>query len=109
MICNVDSMSSDATQDCLNRIYLKDTNSQTKTYIQNTSGMIKTLLKLPDNLYVKESLALDGANITELPNNLYVGWNLYIYNTSLAKKYTDDEIREMITSKGGTIKARIIR
>ena len=67
------------------------------------------LTKLPDNLYVKESLALDGANITELPNNLYVGWNLYIYNTSLAKKYTDDEIREMITSKGGTIKARIIR
>ena len=53
MICNVDSMSSDATQDCLNRIYLKDTNGQTKTYIQKTTGMIKTSLKLPDNLYCK--------------------------------------------------------
>ena len=67
------------------------------------------LTKLPDNLYVKESLALDGTNITELPNNLYVGCNLYIENTPLASKYTDEEIREMITSKGGTIKARIIR
>ena len=69
----------------------------------------KQLTELPDNLYVKDSLVLYGTNITELPNNLYVGRNLDIYNTSLAKKYTDDEIREMITSKGGTIKGRIIR
>ena len=67
------------------------------------------LTKLPDNLYVKESLDLCGTNIEKLPNNLYVGVNLYINNTPLAKKYTDDEIREMITSKGGTIKGRIIR
>jgi hypothetical protein len=54
------------------------------------------LTELPDNLYVKGSLGLDGTNITELPNNLYVGINLYINNTPLAKKYTNDEIREII-------------
>ena len=69
----------------------------------------KQLTELPDNLYVKESLVLYGTNITELPNNLYVGWNLDIYNTSLAKKYTDEEIKDIVTSKGGTIKGRIIR
>ena len=74
----------------------------------NLSGC-KQLTELPDNLYVKDSLVLYGANITELPNNLYVGRNLDIYKASLAKKYTDDEIIKMITSKGGTIKGRIIR
>ena len=67
------------------------------------------LTELPDNVYVKDSLVLDGTNITELPNNLYVGWNLYIKDTPLAKKYTDEEIKDIVTSKGGTIKARIIR
>ena len=67
------------------------------------------LTKLPDNLYVDESLTMIGTSIEEIPNNLYVGWNLFIQDTPLAKKYTDEEIREMITSKGGTLIGKIIR
>lgn len=67
------------------------------------------ITELPDNLYVKGSLALDWTNITELPNNLYVGINLYINDTPLAKKYTDDEIYEIIESTGGKIPERIYR
>ena len=61
------------------------------------------LTKLPDNLHIGGSLSLEGSKITELPNNLYVGDDLYVYNTPLANKYTDEEIREIITSKGGAI------
>jgi hypothetical protein len=67
------------------------------------------LTELPDNLYVGGSLGLGGTNITELPNNLYVGINLYINNTPLAKKYTDEEIEEIVTSTGGKIEGNIYR
>ena len=67
------------------------------------------LTELPNNLYVEYSLDLNDTNIEKLPNNLYVGRNLYIYNTPIFNKYTDEEIREMITSKGGKINGRIIR
>ena len=67
------------------------------------------LTELPDNVYVKDSLVLDGTNITELPNNLYIDGDLYIKGTPLSKKYSHEEIREMITSKGGTIIGNIKR
>jgi hypothetical protein len=54
-------------------------------------------------------LDLRGTNITELPNGLYIGRTLFIKETPLAEKYTDEEIREMITSKGGTLIGKIIR
>jgi hypothetical protein len=64
---------------------------------------------LPSNLYVGKSLKLWGCEqLTKLPDKLYVGGYLYIENTPLAKKYTNEEIREMITSKGGTIIGKII-
>ena len=61
------------------------------------------LTELPNNLYVGDWLALPYTNISEIPNNLYVGNDLYVYNTPLANKYTDEEIRDIVTSKGGTI------
>ena len=69
----------------------------------------KRLTKLPDNLYVGGYFSIQETNITKLPDNLYVGNDLHIYGTPLAEKYTDDEIREMITSKGGTLIGKIIR
>ena len=68
----------------------------------------KQISELPDNLYVGESLILIDSNITELPDNLYVRRNLWLANTPL-DKYTDEEIREMITSKGGTLIGTIDR
>ena len=65
------------------------------------------ITELPDNLHV-DILNLDGTNITELPNNLYVDI-LSIRGSLLAKKYTDDEIYEIIESTGGEIAERIYR
>ena len=88
------------------------------------------LKKLPDNLHIGGSLILEGSKITELPkklyvggylnladckqltelpDNLYVGGDLGIYNTPIAQKYSNKEIREMITSKGGTLIGKISR
>jgi hypothetical protein len=73
-------------------------------YLNNSN-----ITKLPDNLYVGDSLNIKETSIEEIPNKLYVGWNLFIQNTPLAKKYTDEEIYEMITSTGGEIVRKIIR
>ena len=69
----------------------------------------RQLTKLPDNLHIDSYLDLDNSGIINIPNNLYVGDDLYVYNTPLANKYTDEKIREMITSKGGTIIGKIHR
>ena len=82
-----------------------------KLYVDGTLSLkgCNQLTELPDNLHVGESLDLRGTNISEIPNNLYVGIHLFIYDTPLADKYTDEDIRKMIRSKGGTIKGIIIR
>ena len=65
------------------------------------------ITELPDKLHVGRYLVLNNSNLTELPDDLYVGIDLCIENTPLANKYTDDEIIEMITSKGGTLIGKI--
>ena len=50
-ICNVDNLTTDATQDCLNKIILKDSNGKSKFYIPpNFNGAINTSLVLPSDL-----------------------------------------------------------
>ena len=80
-------------------------------YVGNSLALMdcKQLTELPDNLYVGYHLYLTASNITELPNNLYVGGNLFINLTPLADKYTDEEIRDIVTSTGGNIEGKIIR
>ena len=74
----------------------------------NLSGT--NITKLPDNLYVWGNLELFSCQkLIELPENLYVGRDVYIYDTLLAEKYTNEEIREIVTSKGGKIEGQIIR
>lgn len=67
----------------------------------------KQIRELPNTLYVRDSLMLNHSNVKELPEGLKVGGNLHIYNTPLAEKYTNEEIREMI--KPGFIKGKIYR
>ena len=67
------------------------------------------ITELPNKLHVGDDLSLCGTNITTLPDNLYVGGYLDIYNTPIAKKYSNEEIREMITSKGGILIGKISR
>ena len=67
------------------------------------------ITELPDKLHVGRYLVLNNSNLTELPNNLYIDGDLYIKGTPLSKKYSHEEIREMITSKGGTIIGKIYK
>ena len=64
------------------------------------------ITSLPEGLEVGGYLDIRDTKITSLPKGLEVGGNLYIYRTPL-KKYTDEQIREMI--KSGFIKVRIFR
>ena len=69
----------------------------------------REISSLPEGLYVVGDLSLTASNIESLPKGLYVGGWLFINGSLLAKKYTDEQIREMITSKGGTIIGKIHR
>ena len=78
-------------------------------YVDNDFFLVgcKQITELPNNLYVDKNLVLSYSFITKIPNNLYVGGHLYVNNTPLAKKYSNEKIREMIISKGGIIKGQI--
>jgi hypothetical protein len=66
-----------------------------------------TITSLPEGLRVGRDLDLNWCiNISSLPKGLIVGQNLYISPAPL-KKYTDDELKEMI--KPGYIEGKIIR
>ena len=68
------------------------------------------ITKLPYKLHVEGSLNLTGCSeLTEIPNNLYVGRSLFIDKTPLAKKYTNEQIREIVASTGGQITGKISR
>ena len=95
-------------------LYLVETNITKlpdKLYVDRSLSLkgCGELTQLPDNLYVGYMLNLEYANISEIPDNLYVGKDLHVYGTPLAKKYTHEEIIEMITSKGGTLIGKIFR
>jgi len=73
-------------------------------------GICKQLRDLPNDLYVGKSLDLWGCEqLTKLPNNLYVGGDFNVGDTPLADKYTDEQIRDIVTSTGGEIVRKIIR
>ena len=65
------------------------------------------LYSLPKGLKVRGWLNLEGSKVSSLPEGLEVGLLVFIKNTPLAEKHTDEEIREMI--KPGFIKGKIIR
>jgi hypothetical protein len=59
----------------------------------------KNIKRLPNGLKVGE-LVLTSTNIDELPSDLQIVGNLEIQNTPIAKKYTEEELRAMITIGG---------
>ena len=63
------------------------------------------ITSLPDNLkYVGGNLWLPNTPIKSLPKNLEVRRDLYIENSALAKKYTDEEIRNLADIGGDIIR-----
>jgi hypothetical protein len=59
--------------------------------------------KLPDNLKIGLSLFSFETPLEYLPKNLSIGEDLYINNTPLSLKYTEDEIRKIVKHIGGKI------
>ena len=95
-------------------LYLKDSNIKklpNDLYVDGSLSLYgcEQLTKLPDKLIVVGYLDLDKSDIIELPNKLFVGFDLCIFDTPLAEKYTDEEIREIVASTGGKIRGSIIR
>ena len=56
----------------------------------------------------KGDLNLFGTPITLLPNNLKVGGDLELGHTPLSKKFTSEEIKQIIKDKGGYVKGEIL-
>ena len=71
-------------------------------YLRNTP-----ITSLPNNLKVGGNLDLADTKITSLPDNLSVGGDLDLYNTPLSKKYTKEQIKQMIEDNGGYVKGDI--
>ena len=65
------------------------------------------ITSLPDNLTVGGWLFLRDTYISSLPDNLKVGISLDLRNTPLAKKYSEEQIKQMIEEKGGEVKGAI--
>jgi hypothetical protein len=67
-----------------------------------------SIKSLPDGLRVGGNLNFSSTPIQSLPADLQVGNELNLRNTPLSKKYTEDEIQQMIEKSGGGVKGRII-
>ena len=67
-----------------------------------------SIKSLPDGLRVGGNLNFSSTPIQSLPADLQVGDELNLRNTPLSKKYTEDEIQQMIEKSGGVVKGRII-
>ena len=58
---------------------------------------------LPNNLEVGGNLNLRDTPIQSLPDNLEVGGALYLSGTPISKKYSADEIKNMVRYVGGSV------
>jgi hypothetical protein len=61
------------------------------------------ITSLPNNLQIKGVLDISYTKITSLPKDLQVGKDLYLYNTPLSRKYSQEEIRQMVPGVKGYI------
>jgi len=64
-----------------------------KTYITN----------LPKGLKVGGALYLRNTPITSLPKDLEVGYTLHLWNTPISKKYTEQQLKQMLPNVKGRI------
>ena len=70
----------------------------------------ENLKSLPNGLKVGFHLDLRDTNLISLPSDLEVEGDLYLYRTPIADIYTEEQIREMVSSVKGRIfvKGRIL-
>ena len=63
----------------------------------------KNLQSLPNGLKVIGELDLQDTNLTSLPSDLEVGGSLYLWDTPISRRYTEEQIRQMVPSVKGRI------
>ena len=61
------------------------------------------ITQLPDNFKVGGSLFISDTGIKALPKDLQVEEDLYIGNTPIARKYSEEQIRQMVPGVKGDI------
>ena len=62
------------------------------------------ITSLPNGLKVGGNLDLSYTNITTLPNGLEIKGNIHLRYTPLSKKYSKDQIKQMIEDGGGYVR-----
>jgi hypothetical protein len=68
-----------------------------------------SLKELPPRLQVGKTLNLTGCtSLEKLPEGLEVGWDIWLRDTPIARKYTEEEIRKMVEDGGGYVDDEII-
>jgi hypothetical protein len=85
-------------------LYLRETNITSLGELQSVGGYLDlygtNITSLGELQSVGGSLNLSGTNIESLGELQSVGGNLYLSGTPLSKKYTKEEIRQMINVDG---------
>ena len=61
---------------------------------------------LLNNFKVEKDLNLNNTSISSLPDDLQVGGDVILSNTPLSKKYTEEEIKQMVPGVKGAIKIK---
>lgn len=59
--------------------------------------------ELPDNLVVKGTLNVSDTNIEKLPVGLIVDGDVFMNNTPLSKKYSEEELKQLLPGVTGNI------
>ncbi len=80
----------------LDRMPIKYLPDNLKTVGGNLFLRSSKIVKLPDNLTVNGNLDLKNTPIKALPDNLTVGGSLNLYNTPLSRKYTKEQLKQML-------------
>jgi len=61
------------------------------------------ITSLPQGLEVVDYLDISDTKITSLPQDLTIVGDLYLKNTSISKKYSKEQIKQMVPGVKGTI------
>ncbi len=86
----------------LKNIEVKNIETEIQNYLKKGSKGDLLLNKykgktLPSNFpKVERDLVLNNSSIISLPKNLSVGGTLFLYNTPIAKKYSEEELKNML-------------
>lgn len=61
--------------------------------------------QIPDNLTFPLFISIEGSTVAEIPKNMKTDGVFYCANTPLSRKFTAEEIKALITNRGGSVLA----